>query len=68
MFPLGLLGGVVLVSLADLSGYLLAMVWGFVAFPHGVAYIRRRSRDAGDDGLDDVETHYWRTGGWQTTR
>ena len=34
MFPVGLLGGVVLVSLGSIPGYWLAALWGLVLFPH----------------------------------
>jgi hypothetical protein len=64
-FPVGLLGTVVLVSLATVAGVLLAVVWGFVAFPLGTAYIRHHGRSpdgrSGENGLDDVDTRYWRT-------
>jgi hypothetical protein len=64
-FPVGLLGCVALVSLATVLGYLLAMAWGFVLFPHGANYIltlSRRRGDGGDEnGINDVDTHYWRT-------
>jgi hypothetical protein len=65
LFPLGLLGGVVPVSLSTLSSFLLAMVWGFAVVPHGAAYIRRRARGPGagsdESGFHDVDTDYWRT-------
>jgi hypothetical protein len=65
LFPLGLLGCVVLLSLATVSSYLLAMAWGFVLFPHGAGYILNHSWRRGDDGdengSDDVDVHYWRT-------
>lgn len=70
LFALGALGGLVLVSLSDLLGYLLAMVWGLLVFPHGAAWLWRHSRGA--DGAPyevavDPETHYWRTTDWRTT-
>jgi hypothetical protein len=72
LFALGVLGGLGLVSLSDLPGYLLAIAWGFVVFPYGAACIWRRrpssdggSRDENDSG--DVDTHYWRTNCWWTT-
>lgn len=65
LLPLGLLGSVVLLSLGNVFGYLLATAWGFVLFPHGANYIRTRSRRRGDggdeNGVHDVDTHYWRT-------
>ncbi|HWE10299.1 MAG TPA: hypothetical protein VG325_13175 [Solirubrobacteraceae bacterium] len=54
-----------LVSLISVLGYSLALVWGFVVFPHAVGYIRRHSRAPGGGGGDnrfhDIETNYWRT-------
>lgn len=66
LFALGALGGIMLISLSTLTGYLLALVWGFIVFPHGAAYLRRRARGPGDgsDALDGVDTHYWRTTDW----
>jgi hypothetical protein len=61
LFPVGLLGGVALISLGSVSGPLLATLWGLVVFPHSVAWFARRSRDRnGDDNLRDEETDYWR--------
>ena len=68
LFPVGVLGAVAAVSLGDIFGYLLAMVWGLVFFPHGAAYIR--SHCGSPDGSDTVnlvgddDTHYWRTRHW----
>jgi hypothetical protein len=62
IFPLGLLGTVVLVSINPVAGGLLALAWGFVLVPHVGKYIHTHSR--GDDdtgGADDIDTHYWRT-------
>ena len=60
-----------LISLSTVSGYVLAIVWGFVLFPYGAAYIWRRSRspEGGSDenGFEDVDAHYWRTDYWRTT-
>jgi hypothetical protein len=71
LFPLGLLGAVVLISLSTVFGYALAIVWGFVLFPHGAAYIWRRSagpeRGGVGNGSDDVDAQYWRTDYWRTT-
>jgi hypothetical protein len=62
IFPLGLLGTVVLVSISPVAGGLLALVWGFVLVPHVAKYIHTHSRAHGDTGgADDVDTHYWRT-------
>jgi hypothetical protein len=65
LFPLGLLGCVVLISFATVVGYLLALAWGFVLFPHGANYIltHSRSRRGGSDrnGIREVDTDYWRT-------
>ena len=62
LFPLGLLGAVVLLTFATVYGYLLVIVWGLVLFPHGAAYVRRHSRSRdGENPFDDVDTHYWRT-------
>jgi hypothetical protein len=64
-FPVGLLGTVVLLSLATVASSLLAVVWGFVVFPLGAAYIRHHGRSPGgrsdENGLHDVDTRYWRT-------
>jgi hypothetical protein len=72
LFATGALGGMALISLSDLLGYVLAVLWGFVLFPHGAAYIwrQRRSSDVGstdENGSGDVDTHYWRTNCWRTT-
>jgi hypothetical protein len=61
LFPVGLLGGVALVSLGSIPGYLLAALWGLVVFPHGSAWFARRWRGRnGDDSLCDDDTDYWR--------
>lgn len=61
MFPLGLLGTVVLLSISSVAGGLLALAWGFVLVPHAARYIHTHARGHADtDGVDDVETHYWR--------
>jgi hypothetical protein len=61
LFPVGLLGGVALISLGSVSGPLLATLWGLVVFPHATASVARRWRDRNcDDGLRDEETDYWR--------
>jgi hypothetical protein len=64
LLPVGMLGGVVLISLGGVTGYLLAALWGIVLFPHGAAFIRRHTRGAreasGGNGFPDEETDYWR--------
>jgi hypothetical protein len=72
LFALGVLGGLLLLSLADPLGYGLAIAWGFVVFPQGAAYIwrQRRGLDVGsrdENGSGDIDTHYWRTNCWWTT-
>lgn len=65
LLPVGLLGTVVLISLSNVLGYVLAGVWGWVLFPYGAAFIHSRARtsgarnDASPFGGDD--TDYWRT-------
>jgi hypothetical protein len=62
LFPVGLLGAVVLVSVSNALGYLLAVVWGWIAFPYVVAYARAHSLPGGRGGdVDDSDTQYWRT-------
>jgi hypothetical protein len=56
LFPLGVLAALVLISFSNLVGYVLAMVWGWIVFPHAAAYIRSRARASGDADAD-----YWRT-------
>jgi hypothetical protein len=63
LFPLGLVGAVVLSSLAS-PFYLLTLVWGFVLLPHAANYIRTHPRSGGGDDTDGsygVDTDYWRT-------
>lgn len=62
IFPLGLLGTVVLVSISSVAGGLLALAWGFVLVPHAGKYIHTHSRGHDATGAaNDIETHYWRT-------
>jgi len=60
-----LLGTVALISLANVFGYLLATVWGWLVFPYVAAYVRSHSRAhrcAGNGhGFREVDAHYWRT-------
>ncbi len=64
LFPMGLLGTVVLVSLGSPWSYLLALVWGFVLVPHlGKSILERSRRGTADqdrNDFPDVSTHYWR--------
>jgi hypothetical protein len=64
LLPLAVLGGIALVSLASLTGDLLAVAWGFVVFPHGARYVltgpRGRGHQSGER-CDDIDVHYWRT-------
>ena len=66
MFGIGVVGGLLLLSLGSVYGYLAAMVWGFGVFPQANLYINRRwprrGVGGGDMGVDD--THYWRTTDW----
>jgi hypothetical protein len=58
LFPVGLLVGIVLISLSSPVGYILAGAWAWVVFPHAASYLRAHSggsRDA-DEAVD-----YWRT-------
>jgi hypothetical protein len=65
LFPVGLLGAVVLISLSAVFGYLLAAVWGWLVFPCVALYIRSRSharRGASNrNPFRDADAHYWRT-------
>jgi hypothetical protein len=65
LFPLGVLTAIALISLSNLIGYLLAIVWGWVLFPYGAAYVRSHSRAPGasNHGIPfyDGDTDYWRT-------
>lgn len=65
LLPVGVLGTVALISLSNVLGYGLAIVWGFVLFPYGAAYIRSRARTSGarKDGsrFADDDMDYWRT-------
>ena len=62
-FPVGLLVTVALVSvLPGWWGVLTVIAWGWVLFPVGMRWVRRRSagdRDAADE-LDELEHSYWR--------
>jgi hypothetical protein len=65
LFPVGVVGALAAISLGDVFGYLLAMVWGFVVFPYGAAYIRSHSEPrGGSDYVSDDDTQYWRTRDW----
>ena len=63
LFPVGVLTAIALISLSNLTGYLLAMVWGWVLFPYGAAYIHSHPRapGGGNHPFRDDDTHYWRT-------
>lgn len=65
LFPLGLLGTVALISLANALGYLLVTAWGWLVFPFVAACIRSLSRasrpGSNGNGLRDDATDYWRT-------
>ena len=65
MFPLAVLGGLMLLSLNSLPADVLALVWGFVVVPHGAALLARHLRDPdGSRAPDDAyarDTQYWRT-------
>jgi hypothetical protein len=61
LLPVGLLVVVVLISLGDVTGYLLATLWGLVLFPYGAVFMRRHSRDRRDgSGFSEDDTDYWR--------
>jgi hypothetical protein len=65
LLPVGLFGTVAVISLPSPFGLLLAGVWGWVAFPCVVVYIRSHSRADGGrnngDGFREDEADYWRT-------
>jgi hypothetical protein len=65
LFPLGLVGTLTLISISNVFGYALAMVWGLVLFPHGAAYIHSHPRAPGarNDAslLSEDDMDYWRT-------
>ena len=61
LFPLWLIGALVLLTLGSPAGGGLALLWAFVLVPHVAATILRRSPD-GADQARDRETNYWRTG------
>ena len=66
LLPVGLLGVVALISLANVLGVLLVMLWGWLVFPFLALYIRSRARARHGvrirDALwDDADTDYWRT-------
>ncbi len=65
LFPLGVLGTVVFISLSNVVGYILVMVWGWVLFPYGAAHIRAHVRTPGalNNGsqFSADEIDYWRT-------
>ncbi|MGA8634846.1 MAG: hypothetical protein WB805_08325 [Candidatus Dormiibacterota bacterium] len=66
LLPVGLLGVVALISLANVLGYLLVMLWGWLVFPFVALYIRsraqaRRGVRIRDAFRDDADTDYWRT-------
>lgn len=64
MFPVGVLVAVALVSLSNVFAYIGVVVWGWVIFPHGAAYVRSHSltsEGAPGSGDPDLDTHYWRT-------
>jgi hypothetical protein len=65
LFPLGLLGAVVLLSLNSVIGSVLSIAWGFVLVPHVGNYLLHhshgRAHGSGGSGFSDVSTHYWRT-------
>jgi hypothetical protein len=66
LLPVGLLGTIALISLSGPFAYLLAGIWGWIAFPYVAAYVRAHSRaDEGGNnngnGFRDGEADYWRT-------
>jgi hypothetical protein len=65
LFPVAMLGTVALISLASTFGYFLAIMWGWVLFPHGAALIRSQPRPPGavgdGSGFRQGDTEYWRT-------
>jgi hypothetical protein len=58
-------GQLALISLSSLFGYFLTVVWAWVVFPYGAAYLRTHSRTLGwrrdKDAFDEVDTQYWRS-------
>jgi len=68
IFPVGVIGALLLLSLASVFGDVAAMLWGFVVFPHGAVYVCRHwvPRGPGSEpvSVNDTQTHYWRTSDW----
>ena len=60
LFPLVVIGALVLLVLNSPVADLLALLWAFVLVPHIAATIVRRS-PGGADRIRDLETNYWRT-------
>jgi hypothetical protein len=62
LLPVGLLGAVVLISVSGVFGFILAGIWGWLAFPYLAMFISARARAGGNgDAFRDGETDYWRT-------
>lgn len=65
LLPVGLLGAVLLISMSNVFGFLLAVVWGWLVFPFVALYIRSRShtRQGTSDrnAFSEADAHYWRT-------
>ncbi len=65
LFPIGLLGTVVLLSVSNSFGWVLAMAWGWLVLPYVAANVHSRSRirrgGGNGNGFEDVDTNYWRT-------
>ena len=66
VFAVGVLGAIVLISLAGIAGGLLAFVWGFVLIPHGALSLWRRHTDAGVNAAEATDVDYWRTTSWRS--
>ncbi len=64
LFPVGVVGALVLLTLNSPISDLLALLWAFVLILHGAALVLRRS-PGGAEHFRDLETDYWRTDGWR---
>ena len=66
VFAVGVLGAIVLISLAGIAGGLLAFVWGFVLIPHGGLSLWRRYTGPGGNAAEATDVDYWRTTSWRS--
>ena len=65
LLPVGVLGTVALISLSNVLGYILVIVWGWIVFPYGAAHIRAHAHTTGThktgSPLSGDDMDYWRT-------